>query len=197
MKKAILFVIFCLVICRGFAQEHLLFFGIPIDGSIESFEHNMLWNEQFERHSDKDENGEWVFSGKILDEYFWIYADYDTKRAINARMVYQVVAVHFFESRTEAEDFLSRYFLHLMDIYGDHVRHSSNDKQQLAIEMGNGIVEAVLKDKGNGRWSIVSRFLDDENDRRRTKTFDYYSTPSKGSDGSYDISPEHLKIHGR
>ena len=63
--------------------------------------------------------------------------------------------------------------------------------------MDNGSFEAILKDKGEGKWSMVARFLDYANDRRVFKRLDYYDIPARGKDGTYDISPEKLKYHDR
>ncbi len=194
--------IFTIILNTAYAQEHsdkehLLFFGVPVDGSIESFRHNLTWSDKFERRADKDEKDQFAFAGEIFGEWFWVWAYYDTKREINDNLVYQVVISKWFDTKEQATSYMAKYLNGLKGIYGDLISDIKQTDTSLDIEMNNGCVNMILKDKGEGKWSMVSRFLDYKNDRRVNKVFDYYGTPAIGCDGTYDIDPSKLKIHGR
>lgn len=203
MKGLVLSFLYAITFLVTYAQnnikEHLLFLDIPIDGSIASFSHVLTKFGDFTRRPEKDEKGQLAFSGDIFEEGipFWVWAYYDTKREINDNLVFQVVISRWFDTKEEATSYLTTSAICIEGLYEEHITNTKRTETSFYFEMDNGSVEAILKDKGEGKWSMTARFLDYANGRRVFKTLDYYDIPARGGDETYDISPEKLKYHGR
>ena len=203
MKRLVLsflcVITFSVIYAQNNIKEHLLFVDVPIDGSIASFSHNLTKSGDFERRPEKDEKGLLAFSGDIFEEGipFWVWAYYDTKREINDNLVFQVVISRWFDSKEEATSYLTTSAICIEGLYQEHITNTKRTETSLDVDMDNGSFEAILKAKGEGKWSMVARFLDYANDRRVFKTLDYYDIPARGKDGTYDISPEKLIYHDR
>lgn len=159
MKRLILFIFLCCTSILCFSQHHLTFMGLPIDGTITSFQNKLIKKGLRPSSSNKHlPLGVRLFEGYFTNESAKIYVFYNNK----SKIVYmcRVVFDYLYNSKSDARVDFASYKAALGNKY-DAVSLTSDDIQdkepdaytwlvtQPAIQEGSpliGIIELKIKE---------------------------------------------------